>query len=301
MRCEHCGKPLEKGEKFCPECGLPVDFREDWGQDWVLKEEPPKERGRNGKKQQENSGRRHRGSGSGPGPAPAESFCDPPVIQRGTRGCGLRIPRRRRQKPLPGKSPPMIWRGPWICLALSTFLRILIPSPILSVWEAGLPVRRTPIRLPRQFSGTRSGEIRRALAAQQILLMCFSLKADEEYIEFGEMAGGAEAFGEELEKVCDLDQLDTFRILRMDPYTPLEYWGDRGEQDPYSELAAISGADDWEEYLVLYEYDGQTYQGGMTFLCYEDRWYIQYLYRERATPFLQKMSESEYLATPGLE
>ena len=70
--------------------------------------------------------------------------------------------------------------------------------------------------------------------------------------------------------------------------------GKLSRSDTYDSSGRLTG-------YSLYEYDGQTYQGGMTFLCSEDRWYVQYLYRERATPFLQKMSESEYLATPGLE
>lgn len=300
MRCEHCGKPLEKGEKFCPECGLPVDFREDWGQDWVLKEEPPKERGRNGKNSRKTAAAVIAAAALALVLLLQNLSVIPLLFSGGPGDVGFGSPEETAEA-FAREIASNDLEG-----ALDLFGTEHILANFDSVsylermgsWFAG---QTDAYPSSETIFGDAKREIRRALAAQQILLMCFSLKADEEYIEFGEMAGGAEAFGEELEKVCDLDQLDTFRILRMDPYTPLEYRGDRGEQDPYSELAAISGADDWEEYLVLYEYDGQTYQGGMTFLCYEDRWYVQYLYRERATPFLQKMSESEYLATPGLE
>ena len=300
MRCEHCGKPLQKGEKFCPECGLPVDFREDWGQDWVLEEERPEESVRNGKNSRKTAAA---------------------VLTAAALALILLLQNFSLLPLLFGGGPQDVGSGSPEEAAeafareiasndLEGALDLFGTEHILANFDFASYLERTGSWYPGQEAsyppsetifGDAKREIRRGQAAQQILLLCYSLKADEEYKDLREIEGDTERFAEQLEEVCNLDHLDTFRILRMDPYTPLEYWGDRGEQDPYEELAAMSGADDWEEYLILYEYDGQTYQGGMTFLCYEEQWYVQYLYRGRVSPLLRKMSESEYLATPGLK
>ncbi len=141
-------------------------------------------------------------------------------------------------------------------------------------------------------------EMARGEAAQQIFNLCFSLKADDEYLEMTPIfEGDLNQVMADLEEITDLDQLDTFQIIRMD-YTKPETQNSSTHQENVRRQCEIYGAEDRAEYSVLYEYGGQTYFGGVSLIQYEQKWYIEnltgVLAGQTAYAYLEPMSEAEY-------
>mgnify|MGYP001622885548 CR=1 FL=1 len=152
-----------------------------------------------------------------------------------------------------------------------------------------------------------------ASAARQIANLCFSLNADEKYLQ-GEIipaakdsddpGQSADAIAREIENACDLTDIDSLKIVRMD------LAGAENQQSETGRNAAIKnahtyGADMWSDYYVLYEYNGQTYLGGMTFYQYGDQWYINTLNtvygNQTSYGYLTKIEEEEYLSLVNQE
>ena len=80
---------------------------------------------------------------------------------------------------------------------------------------------------------------------------------------------------EEFLECLELDRLDTLQVIRMDRMNiDNEFW---------KEAHDILGADDYAEYAVLYEYNGQTYVGGVRTIRYGEEWYLYRLGSEIET------------------
>lgn len=73
------------------------------------------------------------------------------------------------------------------------------------------------------------------------------------------------------------DDLDSSRLegLRAERIEQLE--GSERLTESYDEAARLVGADERREYLVLYEWDGETYLGAVGVLRYDDEWSIDAL------------------------
>lgn len=110
-------------------------------------------------------------------------------------------------------------------------------------------------------------------AVSQIGNLCFSLQAYEEYMSRVPISlEDDENIVEKMREFCDLKALETLRIKEI------EYAGpDTQSEEVYDKAARIYGADERVEYEILYEYDGEMFKGGMTFLRYEEKWYIESL------------------------
>ena len=146
-----------------------------------------------------------------------------------------------------------------------------------------------------------------ASSARQIANLCFSLKADEKYLQ-GQLIPARQdsdapdqsenVIVQEIESACDLTDIDSLKIIRMDLATPENQQSEAGKSSAIKN-AHTYGADMWSDYCVLYEYNGQTYMGGMTFYQYGDQWYINTLNtiygNQTIYGYLIKMNEDEYL------
>lgn len=137
-------------------------------------------------------------------------------------------------------------------------------------------------------------------AAWQIQTMLFSLNVREEDLKdllLGTMKmddNGEGVSVAELAAYCSPENLDTFKVLRID-YTRPDV---QNEYASKAELEAASyGGRIIEDYTVLYEYNGKTYLGGMEFIQYEDGWYIYStvsMLSGQGGWGLTEMSKSEY-------
>lgn len=139
----------------------------------------------------------------------------------------------------------------------------------------------------------------RSNASNQISGLVFSLNADEAYLNGALIQdGGNSALAAEITEYCLPENLDTFKILRMDYVMPDTQNIDASIKNTES-LAAIYGGQTMEDYTILYEYNGKTYFGGMQFIQYDDGWYIYNAYTllgdQNIQGYLSKMSESEYI------
>ena len=135
-------------------------------------------------------------------------------------------------------------------------------------------------------------------AVYKIFNMCFSLEADEEYLQMRPMIDDIETIISDLDRFTELDALDTFRIVRMDLAKP-EAQRSSSFQNAVNANSRSYGTEDYLEYGVLYEYNGNTYLGGMMFFKYDGKWYIDSpnsaLAGQSAFGYLTPMSEEEYL------
>lgn len=135
-------------------------------------------------------------------------------------------------------------------------------------------------------------------AVSQIQGMLFSLNADEEYLD-GMMKTDSDegTLVAEISEYCSLENLDTFKIFRIDYAMPDTQNTNASIKNAESQ-AAIYGGQTIEDCTVLYEYNGKTYFGGMQFIQYEDGWYIYsattLLGGQNGQGYLMEMSKSEY-------
>lgn len=139
----------------------------------------------------------------------------------------------------------------------------------------------------------------RSNASNQISGLVFSLNADEAYLNGTLMQDeGYDTLTAEVTEYCLPENLDTFKILRMDYVMPDTQNTDTSIKNTES-LAAIYGGQTIEDYTVLYEYNGKTYFGGMQFIQYDDGWYIYNAYTllggQSVQGYLSEMSEPEYI------
>ena len=143
-------------------------------------------------------------------------------------------------------------------------------------------------------------------AARQIANLCFSLEAKEEYLQmYPSFSEGKEleTLIADVEDAAHPDALRTLRVLRVDR-------AESGIQDSEvaveidNQLAEIYGADELQQYSVLYEYDGDTYMGAATVIKYDKLYYITFLvssYLGHSTAgYLTPVSESAYMEQAGI-
>ena len=119
-------------------------------------------------------------------------------------------------------------------------------------------------------------------AATQLRNLAYSLLVTsgtplDSLIGFSE---GMSQYATDLEMVLDPARLANLKVLQMaDPSsvfdTPASL--ERHRKNILAQLA-VTGGDDMQERLVLYELDGRTYQGGFTLVRYGDRWQVRGLH-----------------------
>lgn len=140
----------------------------------------------------------------------------------------------------------------------------------------------------------------RGTAASQIINFCFSLNADEEYLD-GKAKPAADDYEQIISDVGEfskLDNIDSLKILRMDLAKPESQNSTQGK-DITQKNCNLVAAEDWKDYGIFFEYDGKTYFGGMQLYKYDGYWYIDDLYSTygggTAYAYLTPMTEEEYI------
>ena len=117
-------------------------------------------------------------------------------------------------------------------------------------------------------------ENQKSASAKQITHFCFSFQADEKYLNNMPISVSSESeakdLASDLKSVCDMDEMETLELKRMEYAKPEVQKKAIKEDWRYK----IYDADEIAEYAVLYEYNGDTYRGGMTLLRYDEKWYI---------------------------
>lgn len=293
MFCKKCGRQIHAGEKFCRECGEPV----------------PEVRKTNGGKR-----------GWLPALIAAVALAAVLILQNlSVLPLITDIGVRSQDNQETGYATPEKTISSFaeaiasndINGALSLFAcRHMTENYDYSSWverlQAWQPNSRYSYPSPEGIFREATYEIMRGDAAQQIFNLCFSLKADDEYLEMKPKSifeGDLNQILSDLEEITDLDQLGTFQIIRMD-YTMPEAQNSSANQENVRRMCETYGAEDVAEYSVLYGYGGQTYYGGVTLIQYEQKWYIDYLRgmfaNQNAYAYLEPMSEAEYCERIGI-
>ena len=138
----------------------------------------------------------------------------------------------------------------------------------------------------------------RGTVARQIINFCFSLNADETYLEGTPVTDDLEQIISDIGEFSKLDNIDSLKILRMDLAKAESQNSDRGK-DVARRNCEIRDAEDWKDYGIFFEYDGKTYFGGMQLFKYDGYWYIDNLYSVygggTAYAYLTPMTEEEYI------
>ncbi len=140
----------------------------------------------------------------------------------------------------------------------------------------------------------------RGEVVKEIGNLCFSIQAERKYLEGSPIvAENVESISSELESTCNLEQLDTLQIKRMDYSNP-----EQQNEEMWAGQAQWLGAEEIREYTVLYNYDEKSYGGGVHLICYDKEWYIKdfvaVLANQDASGYLQQMSEEEYIQFAGI-
>lgn len=81
-------------------------------------------------------------------------------------------------------------------------------------------------------------------------------------------------YATELEAALDPARLITLRVLQSAVPVP-QIANSEQYRRTIAQQLAVTGGDDQQERLVLYEIDGRTYRGGITLVRYGDRWLIR--------------------------
>ena len=140
----------------------------------------------------------------------------------------------------------------------------------------------------------------RGEVVKEIGNLCFSVQAERKYLEGSPIvAENVESISSELESTCNLEQLDTLQIKRMDYSNP-----EQQNEEMWAGQAEWLDAEEIREYTVLYNYDEKSYGGGVHLICYDKEWYIKdfvaVLANQDASGYLQQMSEEEYIQFAGI-
>jgi hypothetical protein len=320
MRCEKCGSEIRDGVRFCPKCGAPAGAphrQEDpfsgnsygW-QDPCWQENVPARRETPGRK----AGSRIPVLVTGIIAAVLaavlvlQNFFGLPLLGEMTGG-------GKKSADVGYSSPEELIRefGEAIAAndvdrALSLFaLDHMADSFDLEAYveytRAWLPQSNIGLPSEERIFRETNREYLRGTCAWQIALMCFSLQADEEYLQMTPVIADEETDPEEiysaLEDAADLEYLSSFRVLRVDYARPDYQGASATSRESIERQADIYGAEDLAQYAVLYEYDGDTYVGGVGVIRYDGKYYIQYLNGSylglSSFGFLLQADEGEYL------
>lgn len=299
MYCGNCGKQIRNEEKFCPNCGQPV----------IVRQEKVQERKQEKKYKKDNRGRKI-------------NICLigiiavlvlvlvlqnlsvlPTLSGRNAytaKDIGYDTPEKTAEAFTKAVAEGNVRKAVsfFACSQMADNYQFEKQIELIQVWMSSITF---PYPSEETFFKEMNKEKARGQAASQIANICFSLQADEEYTKGDYIfLDDNEDMVDEIEEICDLEALDTLRIERMDYLEP-----DTQEEKSYDKRADIYGADEMEEYAILYEYDGDTFQGGMSFLRYGDKWYIQSLVvpalGQNVFGYLIPADEEEYLENIGIE
>lgn len=171
----------------------------------------------------------------------------------------------------------------------------------MGVWNPGL----TEYPTEEKFFEEAALENQKSASAKQITHFCFSFQADEKYLNNMPISVSSESeakdLASDLKSACDMDEMETLELKRMEYAKPEVQKKAIKEDWRYK----IYDADEIAEYAVLYEYNGDTYCGGMTLLRYDEKWYILNLRGDysgiSSTGYVEPASEEEYLQMAGIE
>ena len=302
MFCRKCGSPIRAGLNFCPKCGTPVvnAVREEVNAVGIQASD------RSSKKKGHNKGMWGFGILS--------AFLAAVLILQNLSILPSLSSGRRQEK---GYSTPEETAEAFVDSLsdrnIEKALSYFACDHIVNNFDFEAYINRIAAWQPNTyptsneiFIENKQAEIM-ASSARQIANLCFSLKADEKYLQ-GQLIPARQdsdapdqsenVIVQEIESACDLTDIDSLKIIRMDLATPENQQSEAGKSSAIKN-AHTYGADMWSDYCVLYEYNGQTYMGGMTFYQYGDQWYINTLNtiygNQTIYGYLIKMNEDEYL------
>ncbi len=94
-------------------------------------------------------------------------------------------------------------------------------------------------------------------------------------------SGGSLDDAKKFAEAVDPGKLQNLKLLRIDPPMPGILNSERNIEN-FHKMAALNGALEMTERIVLYELEGKAYLGGFGLLRYEDGWKIQRLYSNLA-------------------
>lgn len=114
--------------------------------------------------------------------------------------------------------------------------------------------------------------VRAGAAADQYRRMAFSLLLPEVSTDSTTVLGDGDVTAQDVADGLDSERLAGLQAQRIDLVEgPAQY------EEMLQEMATLVGADERREYVVLYEWDGETYLGGVSVLRYGDDWQIETL------------------------
>ncbi|HEY1134418.1 MAG TPA: hypothetical protein VGE77_07555 [Nocardioides sp.] len=109
-------------------------------------------------------------------------------------------------------------------------------------------------------------------AADQYRRLVVSLLLPEVDLTQGSTLGDDGPSAQEIAEALDSSRLESLRAQRIERVE-----GPERLEEQYAESARLVGAEERREYLVLYEWDGDTYLGAVGLLRYGDEWRIDTL------------------------
>lgn len=112
---------------------------------------------------------------------------------------------------------------------------------------------------------------RAALAAQQYRRLAFSLLLPDIDVDTVVL------LDDEISADDIADPLDSARLAGLRPERIDRVEGPERFDEVLADQADIVGADERREYVVLYEWEGDTYLGGVGVLRYDDEWFVESL------------------------
>lgn len=113
---------------------------------------------------------------------------------------------------------------------------------------------------------------RAGTAADQYRRMAFSLLLPEVRYDTTTRLDGGDLTAQDVADGLDSERLSSLKAQQVDLVVGPEQY-----DETLAQAAALVGADERREYVVLYEWDGDTYLGGVGVLRYGDDWQIDTL------------------------
>lgn len=114
--------------------------------------------------------------------------------------------------------------------------------------------------------------IRAGTAAEQYRRMAFSLLLPEVRTDTTTVLDGRDVTAQDIADGLDSARLAGLKVQQVDRVEGPERF-----DELLAQAATLVGADEKREYVVLYQWDGQTYLGGAGVLRYGDEWQIETL------------------------
>lgn len=133
---------------------------------------------------------------------------------------------------------------------------------------------------------------RAGVAAEQYRRMTVSLLLPDVSIDSTTPLEGGDVSAQDI-----ADGLDSARLAGLTPQRIDRVEGPERLDENLAHAASLVGADERREYVVLYEWDGETYLGGVGVLRYGDDWQIDSLVSAvagTASGSLEAMTPDEY-------